>query len=197
MTEPLRAAAAKIPVEECKLRLDESVDALLPRTGGAPWVTDSISSRAQKHMTTENFESADEAQIRALIDARTKAVRAKDSVGATSSIARDVLTFDVVNPLRHIGSTASRTRAEEWFSSFQDQIGYEIRDLDITAGDDVAFSHGLCHVSATKAGGGQLDMWWRTTVCFRKIDGTWMVTHEHNSVPFDPESGKASLDLKP
>jgi uncharacterized protein (TIGR02246 family) len=148
-------------------------------------------------MTTENFRSADEAQIRALIDDRTKAVRAKDSVGATSSIARDVLTFDVVNPLQHIGSTASRTRAEEWFSSFQDQIGYEIRDLDITAGDDVAFSHGLCHVSATKAGGGQLDMWWRTTVCFRKIDGTWVVTHEHNSVPFDPESGKASLDLKP
>jgi hypothetical protein len=28
-------------------------------------------------------------------------------------------------------------------------------------------------------------MWWRTTICFRKIDGKWMVTHEHNSVPFD------------
>jgi ketosteroid isomerase-like protein len=40
-------------------------------------------------------------------------------------------------------------------------------------------------------------MWWRTTVCFRKLDGKWMVTHEHNSVPFDVESGKASLDLKP
>ena len=40
-------------------------------------------------------------------------------------------------------------------------------------------------------------MWVRATVCYRKIDGTWMVTHEHNSVPFDVESGKASLDLKP
>jgi ketosteroid isomerase-like protein len=40
-------------------------------------------------------------------------------------------------------------------------------------------------------------MWWRTTVCFRKIDEKWMVTREHNSVPFDPKSGKASLDLKP
>src|ERR1700675_4923318 len=60
-----------------------------------------------------------------------------------------------------------------------------------------AFSHGLCHVSATKTDGGQLDMWWRKTVCFRKIEGKWMVTHEHNSVPFDPKSGKASLDLKP
>jgi hypothetical protein len=31
----------------------------------------------------------------------------------------------------------------------------------------------------------------------RKIDEKRMVTHEHNSVPFDVESGKASLDFKP
>ena len=147
-------------------------------------------------MTTENSK-INETQIRALIDDRAKAVRAKDINGAISHYAPDILSFDVVNPLQHIGSDASRKRAEEWFSSFQGPIGYEIRDLSITAGDDVAFSHGLSHVSATKTDGGQLDMWWRTTVCFRKIDGKWMVTHEHNSVPFDVESGKASLDLKP
>jgi ketosteroid isomerase-like protein len=148
-------------------------------------------------MTTESHWAAHETQIRALIDDRTKAVRAKDSVGATSGIASGIVTFDVVNPLQHIGSDASRKRAEEWFSSFEGPISREIKDLDITVGDDVAFSHGLSHVSATKADGGQLDMWWRTTLCFRKIDGKWMVTHEHNSVPFDPKSGKASLDLKP
>ena len=148
-------------------------------------------------MTTERSRAVDEAQIRALIDDRVKAVRAKDSVGATSRLAPAVLTFDVVNPLQHIGSDASGKRAEEWFDSFQGPIGYEIRDLDVTAGDDVAFSHGISHVSATKTDGGQLDMWWRTTLCLRKIDGKWMVTHEHNSVPFDRKNGKASLDLKP
>ena len=148
-------------------------------------------------MTTENSKATNEAQIRALIDDRAKAVRAKDVNGAISSIAPDVLSFDVVNPLQHIGSDASKKRAEEWFSSFQGPIGYEIRDLNITAGETLAFSHGLSHVSATRTDGGQLDMWWRTTVCFRKIDGKWMVTHEHNSVPFDVKSGKASLDLKP
>jgi len=34
-------------------------------------------------------------------------------------------------------------------------------------------------------------------VCYRKLDGTWLVTHEQSSVPFDVESGKASLDLTP
>jgi uncharacterized protein (TIGR02246 family) len=148
-------------------------------------------------MTSPTHKAANETQIRDLIDERTKAVRTKDSVGATSGIALDVVTFDVVNPLQHIGSDGSEKRAEEWFASFQGPIDYEIRDLDITAGDGVAFSHGISHVRATKTVGGKLDMWWRTTLCFRKIDGKWMVTHEHNSVPFDPENGKASLDLKP
>ena len=148
-------------------------------------------------MTTESHRAANETQIRALIEERTKAVRARDSVGATSGIAPDVVTFDVVNPLQHSGSEASKKRAEEWFASFQGPLGYEIRDLDVTAGDDTAFSHSISHVSATKADGGRLDMWWRTTLCFRKIDGKWLITHEHNSVPFDPESGKASLGLKP
>src|ERR1017187_6880045 len=149
-------------------------------------------------MMSERHKATNETQIQALIDDRTKAVRAKDVVRATSGIAPDILTFDVVNPLENIGSDASRKRAEEWFASFQGPISYETRDMNITAGDDVAFSHGLCHVSATmRDGGQQIDMWWRSTICFRKIDGNWMVTHEHNSVPFDPKSGKASLDLKP
>jgi len=148
-------------------------------------------------MTVENNRAINEAQVRAIIDDRSKAVRAKDINDAVSHYAPDIVSFDVVNPLQHIGSGSSRKRAEEWFSSFQGPIGYEIRDLSITVAETLAFSHGLSHVSATRIDGGQLDMWWRTTICFHKLDGNWMITHEHNSVPFDVESGKASLDLKP
>ncbi len=148
-------------------------------------------------MTTATSDTTNQAEIRAMIDERIKAVRAKDVNAAIAGIAPDVRLFDVVNPLQSVGSNASRKRADDWFSSFQGSIGYEIHDLDITAGNDVAFIHGLSHVSATKLDGGQLDMWWRTTMCFARIDGTWMVTHEHNSVPFDMETGKASLELKP
>jgi ketosteroid isomerase-like protein len=140
---------------------------------------------------------ADEALIRKLIEDRAKAVRVKNVDGATSHIAPDILSFDVVNPLQSIGSDALRKRAQEWFSSFEGPVGYELRDLSITVGDDVAFSHSLNRVNAMRTDGKRLDMWWRSTVCYRKIVGNWMVTHEHNSVPFDVESGRASLDLKP
>ena len=39
--------------------------------------------------------------------------------------------------------------------------------------------------------------WVRVTVCFKKSDGKWLVTHEHVSAPIDVEKGKALLDLKP
>lgn len=148
-------------------------------------------------MTSPNSKGTAEAQIRKLADDQAQAVRAKDIDGCMSNCAPDIVSFDVVNPLRKIGLDARRKRAEEWFSSFQGPIGYELRDLNITAGDDVAFSHSLNRVNGTKRDGGEIDMWWRATVCYRKIDGKWMVTHEHSSVPFDVESGKASLGLKP
>ncbi|HEV2659839.1 MAG TPA: nuclear transport factor 2 family protein [Ktedonobacteraceae bacterium] len=154
-------------------------------------------SESEKDMTTAKSKASDEAQIRMLIENRVKAVHAKDVNGAMESITPDILLFDVVNPLSHRGSDAERKRAQEWFSSLQGPIGYEIRDLFIATGDDVAFSHCLNRYSGTTTKGGKLGMWVRVTTCYRKIDGKWMITHEHQSVPFDVETGKASLDLEP
>jgi ketosteroid isomerase-like protein len=61
---------------------------------------------------------------------------------------------------------------------------------------DVAFCHFLYRVSGTTANG-KIGMWVRATVCLRRIDGRWLITHEHDSVPFEPETGKAALDLQP
>lgn len=80
---------------------------------------------------------------------------------------------------------------------YQGPTGYEVRDLSIATGNDLAFCHYLYRVNGTRNQGGRVHMWMRATVCFQKIDGTWMITHEHQSVPFDANSGKASLDLEP
>ncbi len=148
-------------------------------------------------MTTETDSATDEAQIRALVDDWASALRAKDINRLMASYAPDVLTFDVVNPLQRKGLDAARKRAEEWISSWQGPIECEIRERTITTGGNVAFSHNLSHFNGKKMDGGDIDMWIRATLCYRKSDGRWNVTHEHVSVPFDPESGQASLDLKP
>ncbi|MBA3249512.1 MAG: nuclear transport factor 2 family protein [Geodermatophilaceae bacterium] len=40
-------------------------------------------------------------------------------------------------------------------------------------------------------------MWVRATVCWRRDDEGWRIVHEHESVPFDPETGAAQLGLAP
>jgi ketosteroid isomerase-like protein len=148
-------------------------------------------------MTMGNGQENDEAKVRAIIDGRVESVRSKDINALLSNHAPDILAFDVLNPLQYSGVDKVRERAEKWLSSYQSSIGYEVRDLAITAGADVAFCHYLYRVSGTLKGGGEVDMWVRATVCLRKVDGTWEIKHEHQSVPFDVETGKASLDLKP
>ena len=137
-------------------------------------------------------------RIRALIRDRANAIRARDVRGAVAGCAPDLLVFDVVHPFQYSGQDTVRQRAAEWLSSFKGPLDYEMHDLTIDAGDDVAFSHSLNRVTATTAEGNKLDMWWRATVCYRKVNGEWKVTHEHNSVPFDAGSGKGvAAGLKP
>jgi uncharacterized protein (TIGR02246 family) len=148
-------------------------------------------------MIVANATAAGQAQIRDVMADWVTAACAKDVDRLMSHHAPDVLLFDVVNPLRYAGVDAARTRMEDWFSSFQGPINYEMRDMTIAADEDVAFCHSLQHVNGTRIDGTTLDVWWRATVCFRKLDSRWLVTHAHSSVPFDGETGRASLDLKP
>jgi len=147
-------------------------------------------------LSTNHHMSRDETQIRALIEARVRAVQAKDVDAALADVAANVVLFDVVTPLHSRGVRAEQARLEEWIASFEGPIGYEMRDLVIVTDDTVAFSHALHHYSG-KTRAGVLDMWVRATTGYRKTDGVWRITHEHQSTPFDPASGKTSLDLEP
>ena len=148
-------------------------------------------------MITASNEAIDQAQISKLIDHWADAVRSKDVEASLSNYSKNVSLFDVIEPLHCFGIDAVRKRAAEWYSSFDGPVAFEMRDLRIATNDDVAFSHSLNHVSGTKTDGRKLDMWWRATVCYRKLSNQWVVAHEHNSVPFNPDTGKASLDLEP
>jgi ketosteroid isomerase-like protein len=148
-------------------------------------------------MTTENINPNDEVQIRTIIEERVKAVGDKDIDSLLAHHASGVLSYDVLNPLQNTGADAIRERAGKWLSGYQSSIGYEVRDLSITACETAAFCHYLYRVSGTLNDGGKVDMWVRATVCLQKTGGKWLIVHEHQSVPFDVETGKASLDLKP
>jgi ketosteroid isomerase-like protein len=148
-------------------------------------------------MMTGDAKSMNEAAISEAINNFVQAVRAKDMTGVMSAFSSEVVSFDLGPPLQHGGGQPFTERWKELFESYAGPIEYEVRELDITAGDDVAFSHSLNRISGTRNDGRKSDRWLRWTACYRKANGKWLIVHEQVSVPVDVLNGKALLDLKP
>jgi ketosteroid isomerase-like protein len=131
-----------------------------------------------------------EAEIRELLETRTRALASKDA--ATLAAANDaaVVVFDAVAPFVHRGAETT-ARKQEWLAAYRTGIGHEIRDLEITADADLAFCHFLVRISGTMLDGAEVGMWVRATSCLRRLKDGWKIVHEHASVPFDAETGKA------
>jgi ketosteroid isomerase-like protein len=145
---------------------------------------------------SRKYQSNDEAQIRKAIDDWADALRNKDADGVLSHYASSLTHFSLAPPLLSARSDAKDLNA--WFATWRGPLGYEIHDLNITVGADVAFSHSLNRIRGTNTAGGKDDLGFRHTLGFRKISGEWKITHEHESVPFYMDgSFKAAVDLKP
>ncbi len=138
-----------------------------------------------------------EALIRQRIEDLAKAIRAKDIDGVMSLYASNVVSFDIVPPLRYVGADGKRRAWQEVFAAYPGSIVYEVRDLNVTMNGELAFVHSVNHVKGTLASGHISDLWLRWTACFRRIDGVWLVVHDHVSVPADLAHGQAVLNLTP
>jgi len=137
----------------------------------------------------------DEDQIRECLKQWTRALHAKDLSSMLALYAPDTIAFDLMPPSQ-VDASHYRQNFERWFSMMSGAIEYEIHDLHIAASSNVAFSHNLGHVKATRTNGEKADYWVRATVGFEKRNGKWLVTHDHVSMPFDMATGKAVRDLR-
>jgi uncharacterized protein (TIGR02246 family) len=122
--------------------------------------------------------ATDEANIRQRINRWVEALCTMDLEGVMSLYAPDIVSFDLVPPLRHVGAKAKEKNWANAFAIYQRPLGYEIRDLTLTLGDDVAFGHSLNRVSGTLKNGNRTDFSVRWTACFRKINGNWLIVHD-------------------
>jgi NAD(P)H-dependent FMN reductase/ketosteroid isomerase-like protein len=146
---------------------------------------------------TSDQRETDEAAIRRQIAGIVEDIGAKDLDGLMRHYAADVVSFDVEPPLQHVGIDAKLKNWANAFTFFR-EVDYEVRDLTLTVGDDVAFGHCFGRLSGTLGDGSATSgMWVRATFCFRKIDGDWLIAHDQASVPFDIRSGRGVVDLEP
>lgn len=141
-------------------------------------------------------EATVEAMIHQRVEGLVQALCAKDIDGVMAFYAPNIVSFDLTPPLRYVGAETKRRAWQDAFAAYT-SFAYEVRELHVTTHGELAVVHSLNHVTGTLASGQITDLWLRWTACFRRIDGVWLVVHDHVSVPADIEHGQAALNLTP
>ncbi len=130
---------------------------------------------------------ADEQEIRTLVERWADAIRTGDLDAVAVDHADDIVMFDVPPPYEGVrGIDAYRATWPPFFGWLDTGARFEIAELDVTAGADVAYAHALLRCGSPDELAEQPDNRLRLTLGLRKRDGRWEVAHEHHSFPHDP-----------
>jgi ketosteroid isomerase-like protein len=130
-------------------------------------------------MVTANH---DEEELRALIARWSKAVRDQDIAAIRADHDPEMLMFDVPPPFLSRGLDAYMATWDEFLRMQAKPVRFDFRDIEVTAGTDVAFATAIgtcCDLSS----GAPVNLDFRLTMGFTKIGGKWRIMHEHHSIP--------------
>jgi uncharacterized protein (TIGR02246 family) len=127
---------------------------------------------------------SDHDEIRDLIIGWIAGVRDRDLYVVLARHDPDIVMFDVPPPYR--GVRGIDEYRESWgpFLEWLDQGAvFELVELDVVAGADVAFAYALLRCGTPADIEANPDNGLRVTIGLRKRDDRWVVTHEHHSFP--------------
>ena len=126
----------------------------------------------------------DEIAIRELITRWAEAVHSGNLDGVLADHDSDIVMFDVPPPYEGVrGIDAYRESWPPFFEWQRQGAVFEIVELAVTAGTDVAFAYALLRCGKPEELEANPDNRLRMTIGLRKVDGRWTVAHEHHSFP--------------
>ncbi len=123
-------------------------------------------------------------KIRLILEAWARATREGRQDDVLSDHAEDVVIYDVLPPMKYDGTAAYRKSWNEWQPDTQGESQFDLQDLVVMAGEDVAFAHCFIRCGGTLPNGTTFEDLVRATFCLTKASGSWKVMHQHISKPF-------------
>jgi uncharacterized protein YndB with AHSA1/START domain/ketosteroid isomerase-like protein len=193
--EPHGAAATRVRFEQSGFATAASCDG---HEGGWSSCFDRQSAELASPSESGDVAAAIEAsKLRALVESWCAAIRRKHVAEVLRHYDAEALVFDLPPPL--VARPASLEKGLVWwFGTWTGGVGWDVRDLALSVGGEVAFGTALVHIHGDRTDGTKTDVWVRATLGFRKREGAWVLAHEHVSVPFYMDgSERAATDLKP
>lgn len=126
----------------------------------------------------------DERTIRDLIHRWAAAVHAGDMDTVLADHAREIVMFDVPPPEQGVrGIDAYRETWPPFFEWQRSGASFEIEELEVTAGEDVAYAWALLRCGTEEDFQRYPANRLRLTIGLRKDGNRWIVVHEHHSFP--------------
>jgi len=141
----------------------------------------------------------DEAAINASVQHLVAAANAKDLNAIMEYYVPDesLIVFDLVPPRQYVGAASYRKDWEGFLASYPGALHAEVSDWKVETEGNLAFGHGFFRTTGPDKDGKPQDVTVRITDVYKKINGKWLVVHEHVSVPVDMATGQADLSSKP
>ena len=134
-----------------------------------------------------------------MIEGRAAAMAAGDARAMLAYYAPQVVQYSLAPPLVQRADSSDPGPLTEWLATFEGPPKREVTQLEITADGAVAYATSIESMTAVPRGGDEeFTLWYRVTVGLRRVDGRWLIAHEHQSVPFAMDGTfRASIDLEP
>ena len=109
----------------------------------------------------------------------------------------DLVVFDVTPPLQFVGHDAYATSYQGFYASFPGQVTVDVMERKISVVGELAYTHEMNTWTVHDERNQPTAFTARETYVLQKIQGRWLIVHEHASVPVDVTTGVAALRLKP
>jgi ketosteroid isomerase-like protein len=136
--------------------------------------------------------TTNEKQIRDLIERWIAAIHAGDLEAVVADHADDIVMFDVPPPDQGVrGMAAYRETWPGFFEYVRHGAAFELKELTVVDGADVAFAYALLNCGQPDEMGSKAL---RLTLGLRREGDRWIVVHEHHSFP--DESFAAQDDIR-
>lgn len=139
-------------------------------------------------------------EVHDVLENYASAIHEKNVEKFVSTYASDIHVYDCWGNWECIGISQWRDGVNEWFNGLSEEgvtLKTDFGDLVVEENSDLAFLHCAVTFTAYNESGEKIrQISNRFTFGLRKENESWIIKHQHSSLPINMETGKGIFNLR-
>lgn len=138
-------------------------------------------------------DSADEIRAAQNSIAAGAEARNLDQIMSNYWHSQKLFVFDVYPPRQYVGWDAFRKDWHDFLAAYKGPITYQMQEMYVDTDGKYGYIHVIEHIAGTTDEGKATVINMRVTELYQKMNGKWLIVHEHASVPVDLKTRQADI----